>query len=279
MTPTEFLQQPSASTSGDDNESLQCTSYPCQWKQPKKRKKSNLRMGDAVFEKHVLGRERKRKVVAMEDFDPRPHKYRGMVKECVLVLLDKIRGEGLCISLLLDLKVRHWDNSLIATPSISTPSLPKQSSVTDTIAAIKDSLKLSEEKLREIEFNTRKQKQSNQWFKVCRYCLTSSLFNHVLRRRSDTPPDSLVLRILQPKQFSTPATSWGITHEPLATTEYTEYQHEQGHDDLVVAPRGFLISKTRPFLGASPDGSVYKPSNRSYVFGFLRTSVCSVITM
>ena len=133
MTPTEFLQQPSASTSGDDNESLPCTSYPCQWKQPKKRKESNLRMGDAVFEKHVLGRECKRKVVAIEDFDPRPQKYRGTVKERVPVLLDKIRGEGLCISLLLDPKVRHWDNSLTATPSISIPSLPKPSSLADTM--------------------------------------------------------------------------------------------------------------------------------------------------
>jgi len=226
-------------------------------------------MGDAVFEKHVLGRECKRKVVAVEDFDPRPQKYRGTVKERVPVLLDKIRGEGLCISLLLDPKVRHWDNSLTATPSISIPSLPKPSSLADTIAAFKDSLKLSEEKLREIEFNTRKQRQSNQWFEVRRYRLTSSLFGHVLRRRSDTPPDSLVLRILQPKQFSTPATSWGITHEPLAITKYTEYQHEQGHDGLIVAPSGFLISKTYPFLGASPDGSVYDPSNRSHPFGFL----------
>ena len=99
MTPTEFLQQPSASTSGDDNESLPCTLYPCQWKQPKKRKESNLRMGDAVFEKHVLGRECKRKVVAVEDFDPRPQKYGGTVNERVPILLDKIRGEGLCISL------------------------------------------------------------------------------------------------------------------------------------------------------------------------------------
>ena len=56
---TEFLQQPSTDPSGDDNECLSCTSYPCQWKQPKKQKESNLQMGDAIFEKHVLGREHK----------------------------------------------------------------------------------------------------------------------------------------------------------------------------------------------------------------------------
>ena len=62
-------------------------------------------MGDAGFEKHVLGRECKRKVVAVEDFDPRPLQYRGTVKGHVPALLDKIRGEGLCLSLLLDPKV------------------------------------------------------------------------------------------------------------------------------------------------------------------------------
>ena len=269
MTPSEFLQQPSGDPSGDDNERLPCTSYPCLWKKPKKRKESNLRMGDAVFEKHVLGREHKRKMVAVEDYDPRPLKYRGTVKERIPALLDNIRGEGLCISLLLDPKVRHWDNSLTATPSTSAPSLPEQSSLTGTIAAFKDSLKLSEEKIREVEFTTRKQRESNQWFEVRRYRLTSSWFGHVLRRRPDTPPDSLVLRILQPRQFSTPATSWGITHEPLAIAKYTKYQHDHGHDSLVVTPSGFLISRTHPFLGASPDGLVYDPSNRRHPFGFL----------
>lgn len=92
----------------------------------------------------------------MEDFDPCPQKYRGTVNERVPILLDKISGEGLCISVLLDPKVCRMDNSLTVTPSISTASLPKQRSLTDTIAAFKDSLKQSEEKRREIEFNTRK---------------------------------------------------------------------------------------------------------------------------
>ena len=74
---------------------------------------------------------------------------------------------------------------------------------------------------------------------------------------------------MQPKQLSTSATSWGVTHEPLAIDKYTEYQHQHGHDDLVVAPSGFLISKTHPFLGASPDSSVYDPSNPVHPYGYL----------
>ena len=38
---------------------------------------------------------------------------------------------------------------------------------------------------------------------------------------------------------------------------------------MVVAPCGFFISKSHPFLGASPDGAVYDPSSLNQPFGFL----------
>ena len=68
---------------------------------------------------------------------------------------------------------------------------------------------LNEEKIRKIEHDTRQQKSSSLWFEMRHYRLTVSLFGSVLQRRSDTPLDSLVLKTLQPKQFSSPATEWG----------------------------------------------------------------------
>ena len=47
------------------------------------------------------------------------------------------------------------------------------------------------------------------------------------------------------------------------------YQHSHGHLDLVVTPSGFIISEAQPFLGASPDVSVYDRSNHSQPLGFL----------
>lgn len=46
-----------------------------------------MKVGDAVLEKHVLGREHKQKQVAVEDLNPYPLKHRDMVKKCV----DKIQ--------------------------------------------------------------------------------------------------------------------------------------------------------------------------------------------
>ena len=90
-----------------------------------------------------------------------------------------------------------------------------------------------------------------------------------MSRRDDTPPDSLVLRLLQPKRFSTPATWYVIDMEPIAIAEYLKYQHIHGHTALTVSSSGFLLCSSHPFLGASPDGVVYDPSNSLEPFGYL----------
>ena len=65
-------------------------------------------IGDVIFEKHALGRKQ-RKVVDVDNLDPRPFKYRGTEKEHVSTLLDKIR-KGLCILLMVDSKVSLVDS-------------------------------------------------------------------------------------------------------------------------------------------------------------------------
>ena len=48
----------------DDNDKLTllCTSQLCIWKEPRSRKESNLRVSDAVFEKHDYSKPVKRKI-------------------------------------------------------------------------------------------------------------------------------------------------------------------------------------------------------------------------
>ena len=102
---------------------------------------------------------------------------------------------------------------------------------------------------------------SSLWFSVRRYRITSSLFGSVLTRRADTPPDSLVLCIIQPKRFCTAATKYDIENEQVVIKEYVTHQNTHGAS-------GF-INSAYPFLGASPDGAVHDPSNTQQPFGFL----------
>ena len=93
------------------------------------------------------------------------------------------------------------------------------------------------------------------------------MFGNVLRWKPTTP-DVLVLSILQPKQFSSAATEWGIQPEPIAIQQYIEYKQSHGHPNLAVTPCGFHISQSHPYLGATPDGAVFDPSAQQE-FGFL----------
>ena len=77
-------------------------------------------------------------------------------------------------------------------------------------------LKVTEEKAREIEANTRDQRLSPQWFAAHCFRLTASMFGSVVTRKPNTPPNNLVLRIIQPKGFSSEATKHGIDSESVA---------------------------------------------------------------
>lgn len=124
----------------------------------------------------------------------------------------------------------------------------------------KSSLHVSEQRAREIEQTTREQRHSPGWYSVWRYRLTASLFGEIYHCKPDTRPDALVLQLLKPRQFMTPAVEWGVKNEALAIQAYIQHQQCNGDDGLTVCKVGFHVSRSHPFLGASPDGGVYDPS-------------------
>ena len=263
--PTSFSLKPTVHSAEDQ---VPVTSLPCQWKPPRKRKQSTLPISQAVFRKHDYSKPVKRSIKSVEDFDPRPLEFRGSASSRLPDLLQKVKGEQLCVSLLLDSSFCHSDNPTTMGQT-SSPNLPSVASLQDTIEAFKHSLKISEHEARHIEQNTREQRNSALWHSVRRYRITSSFFGSIYSRKDTTPPDRLVLSIIQPPKFSTRATMYGIENEPVAVNKYIEHQRRYCHPDISVSSSGFLISTTYPFLGASPDGAVYDPSNTSQPFGFL----------
>ena len=77
------------------------------------------------------------------------------------------------------------------------------------------------------------------------------------------------MRIIQLRNIKSAALEWGVQHETIAIAEYMKYQHQNGHDGLVVARSGFLVSHSHPFLGSSPDGAVYDRTELTQPYGFL----------
>ena len=203
----------------------------------------------------------------IESFDPRPPEFKGTVRSQLPQLLDKLKGEELCISLLLDERCKHELSSSVDPPVDF--NLPSSSALTTTIAAFKESIEVDDLKTREIERITRGQHHSAAWFSVRRYRITASLFGSVLSCRPDTPPDSLVLRILEPKKFTSTSTKYGIDYEKTDIKLYTDYQQSHGHPGLIVSSCGFVINREFLFLGATPDASVYDPIELEQPYGYL----------
>ena len=175
------------------------TVLPCMWKAPKVRKKSAIRMSEAVFEKHDYSKPMKRKLEHLEDFDPRPPEFCGKTHELLPDLSKKLKGEQFCISLLLDHSTRHSEKPVEATMKPHSHNIPDTSSLEATISAFKESLSITEFDARCIERETREQRNSSLWFSVRHYKITASIFGAVLSCKESTPPNNLVLRILQPK--------------------------------------------------------------------------------
>ena len=236
---------------GDSEQSMPVTSLLSRWNVPRVRKESNLQLSDAIFEKHDYQKPVKRKRRQIKDFDPRPEEYRGNAKQLLGKLLENVKGESLGVSLLFDEQCSQaWSSVVIPVYHLHlTSKAPAQ--------------------LRHVEQSTREQQYSAEWFAIRRYRITASHFGEILHRRRDTPPDRLVLSILMPRKFSSPATTWGIENESRAIQAYIEHIKSCDISELTVGPCGFFICEDHPFLGATPDGTVYDPSNSSYPFGFL----------
>ena len=268
MSPTAFRIQPNLSATDDtDDETSPITSLPCQWKARKTRIESTLKMSEATFQKHEYAKPAQKIFKPLEDFDPRPPELRGLAASRLSPLLDKIRGEQLSISLLFDPRCACKSTEAQHPQS---QNIPSATGLKKTITAFKKDMELSPDQAQKIERDIREHMMSSLWFSMRRFRITSSLFGDVLSRRHDTPPDSLVLRIIPPKSFSTAARRYGIENKERAVKQYIAQQHSHGHPELLTTPSDFIINTNYLFLGTSPDGAVFDPINHEQPYAFLK---------
>ena len=143
-------------------------------------------------------------VKLIEDFDQRTPEFKGTDQAKLPEVLDKIKEEELCISLMLD---EHYKHELLSSVDLPLDyNLLSSLALGITIATFKAANKVSNSKARKLERVTRKQHQSDLWFSVQTYRITTSLFGQLISQRPDTPPDNLVLQIIQAQKFTSNAT-------------------------------------------------------------------------
>ena len=162
------------------------------------------------------------------------------------------------MSILSDPTTQIWSDC-VAQSSAADLDLPTKDQLLQRVTTFIKTLEVSEETIRKVERDTQEQHRSSAWFNARRYRLTAFMFGEVLHRCVDTPPDVLVLRIIEPKQFVSPSTEYGKKMEPSALEKYKAHKND---DSIIVCRAGFVIYKEKPYLGASPDGYVHDPSRR-----------------
>ena len=77
------------------------------------------------------------------------------------------------------------------------------------------------------------------------------MFEEIIHRRAETPPDALVMRLIEQRQISSPAIQWGVLQDVIVFQAYIDYQLQNGHPGLT-APH-----KPLPPLSWLPHQMVY----------------------
>lgn len=119
-----------------------------------------------------------------------------------------------------------------------------------------------------IEAATRDQSMGYEWHQVRRPRLTSSRFREVCHVRGETSADHLADRILRGTP-QTAAMKRGLEMEAGVVRQYCQIKA------VNYSPCGFVIHPDAPWLGSSPDGLIYDPTE-STPFGLLEVKCPNV---
>ena len=131
-----------------------------------------------------------------------------------------------------------------------------------------DDLEFTEQEIDNVASVTKKQWQCKQWYAHKRGFITASKAKNVYTRqisveRVNETDASILVKSLTEKKVCYPIRQhivedpknpldWGLKHEDSARKAYYKLEASK-HKQLTLISQGFMISRTKPFLGASPD--------------------------
>ena len=245
-----------------------CTSKPCQWNLPKKRKLNAEPIQSLKFQKHEYGKEKKRSARPQKDVRA-PHELTISDSELKsfydeVKLVEKKTGKKIGLSFILphvppqnndpepaaqDPRDSELNWRLVSTEKVHPMSLDEISLKAERV---KKRLFDSVSERVEIERATTDQHTSILWYNVRQPRITASQTKRCLLKESTSPTKAITEVLMYKPNIQTKLMKEGIDMEPKILERFSK---ETGN---VVRKCGFFISETHPFLGASPDGITEK---------------------
>ncbi|XP_031550147.1 uncharacterized protein LOC116287598 [Actinia tenebrosa] len=123
----------------------------------------------------------------------------------------------------------------------------------DTEQSLLDFLFVDEDEISHIEQITKNQAECDEWKRQRKYRFTASSFD--LIRRRERNHDTFAKNIIHPPALTNKYVEHGKKFEPVALMEYQTLMKLKKMP-VTVIPSGFVVSKSHPVLGASPDGKI-----------------------
>ena len=252
------------------NDESSCTSKPCKWNIPRKRKGEVEPISSMKFRKHDCNKVNKRPIPSKNDAvqsrtaTPEPvgdEKLKVLFKR--LKELEKETGKviGWCHILPQDLpeQNREAEGELISPIKI-TESPISIDCIKKRVDKIKTKLFIDDTQAAEIEKQTKDQSSNKSWHFHRQYRITASKCYRAAVLKSTTSPTKAVHDILYGKVVPTKQMRRGLEMESEIMDNYVKEQHKCGHSNLSVEKSGLIVGKFEDgFLGASPDGLVHDP--------------------
>lgn len=245
-----------------------CTSKPCTWSVPKKRKQEPTTIQSLKFVKHVWGKKEKlAQSPSSSATDTARHcqqqqsaDFEGLLAK--ITKIEKKTGKKIGLSLIIPQQLPEMSRTVIEDEN-EEPSANKWDIVSPIKCAplsmcdieqksqrskirlydsVKDKKQISEE--------TKNQHQTKTWFDVRKPRITASKCKRCLLRQTTSPTKAISEVLQYNERITTKAMRDGIESESQIIHEF---ENETGNK---VNKSGFVISDSHPFLGASPDGII-----------------------
>ena len=259
-----------------------CTSRPCKWNVPRKRKGSVVPIGAMSFKKHDYSKTAKleRKPLLKPGQDVRAIHQREWSSEKVNGMLTSIKayqmntGNTVGWSHILPQTVNKSGQEQVATAQ----SHPYEDKTDDMIISplkelppsiqniegqcerIRRKLQLDETEICEIAKQTKGQSNDKLWHYHRKFRITASKCHRIATLRPSTSPTKALREVLKyNKQYQSEQMKEGLQKEEEIAKLYERAMNSLGHEGLSVEKCGLIISQSHGFLAATPDGLVRDP--------------------
>jgi len=273
------LENVASTANTDEKECLPCTSKPCEWNKPGKRKRETSSVDNINFKKMRYGRDDE-KIEKKTNYRVLKNGEQdflstlcGKLQTSDAVLLDIVSHTGVNTDVAGELNVGCYEEVISSTrqtmdsdryidlkKTIREEQINNEGKFDELVSGVPDSV------IEEVEYRTRGQSSNPLWNTTRALRITSSNFHDVLTRKQSTDPAVLIKKFTSETGVDpdnrVQSLKWGRTKEPIAKKKFIAYKKLKYKETVKVQDCGIFLSKNKCYLGASPDGIITSDSEK-----------------